>query len=78
VDIVTGAPVITRDELHVHALPAVIWSIQTDIAAWPNGSPRSKPPSWTATWRCSISVGFASLGPCHRSDRSRRGECNAA
>jgi hypothetical protein len=33
-DINTAAPVITRDEILVHAPIETIWDIQTDVADW--------------------------------------------
>jgi len=38
-DINTAAPVITRDEILIHAPITTIWDIQTDIAAWPSWQP---------------------------------------
>jgi uncharacterized protein YndB with AHSA1/START domain len=38
-DINTAAPVITRDEILIHAPIQTIWDIQTDVAAWPSWQP---------------------------------------
>jgi uncharacterized protein YndB with AHSA1/START domain len=38
-EIDANAPVITRDEILIDAPVAVIWNIQTDIAAWPQWQP---------------------------------------
>ena len=38
-DINTAAPVITRDEILIHAPVETIWNIQTDVAAWPSWQP---------------------------------------
>lgn len=38
-DVDTAAPVITRDEILIHAPITAIWTIQTDIAAWPSWQP---------------------------------------
>ena len=38
-DINTAAPVITRDEILIHALIETIWKIQTDVASWPSWQP---------------------------------------
>jgi uncharacterized protein YndB with AHSA1/START domain len=38
-DINTAAPVITGDEILIHAPITTIWDIQTDIAAWPSWQP---------------------------------------
>ncbi len=34
-----AAPVITRDEIFVHAPIETVWGIQTDVAAWPSWQP---------------------------------------
>lgn len=34
-----AAPVITRDEILVHAPIETVWGIQTDVAAWPSWQP---------------------------------------
>jgi uncharacterized protein YndB with AHSA1/START domain len=39
VEINTGAPVITRDEILISAPIMTIWDIQTDIASWPSWQP---------------------------------------
>jgi uncharacterized protein YndB with AHSA1/START domain len=38
-DINTAAPVITRDEILIHAPIETIWDIQTNVAAWPSWQP---------------------------------------
>ena len=38
-DINTAAPVITRDEIFIHAPIQTIWDIQTDVASWPSWQP---------------------------------------
>ncbi len=38
-DINTAAPVITRDEILIHAPITTVWDIQTDIEAWPSWQP---------------------------------------
>jgi uncharacterized protein YndB with AHSA1/START domain len=38
-DINTAAPVITRDEILIHAPLETIWEIQTDVAGWPSWQP---------------------------------------
>jgi uncharacterized protein YndB with AHSA1/START domain len=38
-DIDSAAPVITRDEILIHAPIETIWGIQTDVAAWPSWQP---------------------------------------
>jgi hypothetical protein len=38
-DINTAAPVITRDEICIHAPIETIWDIQTDVASWPSWQP---------------------------------------
>lgn len=38
-DINTTAPVITRDEIFIHAPIETIWAIQTDVAHWPSWQP---------------------------------------
>ena len=38
-DISTAAPVITRDEIFIHAPIQTIWDIQTDVASWPSWQP---------------------------------------
>jgi len=38
-DINTAAPVITRDEILIHAPIETVWDIQTDVAAWPSWQP---------------------------------------
>lgn len=38
-DINTAAPVITRDEIFIHAPIETIWDIQTDVASWPSWQP---------------------------------------
>jgi uncharacterized protein YndB with AHSA1/START domain len=38
-DINTAAPVITRDEILIHAPIETIWAIQTDVADWPSWQP---------------------------------------
>jgi uncharacterized protein YndB with AHSA1/START domain len=38
-DINTAAPVITRDEILIHAPIQSIWDIQTDVAGWPSWQP---------------------------------------
>jgi uncharacterized protein YndB with AHSA1/START domain len=38
-DINTTAPVITRDEILIHAPIQTIWEIQTDVAHWPSWQP---------------------------------------
>lgn len=38
-DINTAAPVITRDEILLHAPIETIWEIQTDVAGWPSWQP---------------------------------------
>jgi uncharacterized protein YndB with AHSA1/START domain len=39
VDINTAAPVITRDEILIHAPIQTVWDIQTDVAEWPSWQP---------------------------------------
>ena len=34
-----AAPVITRDEILIHAPIETVWDIQTDVAAWPSWQP---------------------------------------
>jgi hypothetical protein len=34
-EINSAAPVITRDEILIHAPIGTIWDIQTDVASWP-------------------------------------------
>jgi uncharacterized membrane protein len=38
-EINSAAPVITRDEILIDAPIETIWSIQTDVAAWPSWQP---------------------------------------
>ncbi len=38
-EINTAAPVVTRDEILVDAPIETIWSLQTDVAAWPSWQP---------------------------------------
>src|SRR6476619_1935857 len=38
-EINTAAPVVTRDEILIDAPIETIWSIQTDVAAWPSWQP---------------------------------------
>lgn len=38
-DINTAAPVVTRDEIVIHAPIKTIWDIQTDVASWPSWQP---------------------------------------
>lgn len=38
-DINNAAPVITRDEILIHARVDIIWRIQTDVSAWPSWQP---------------------------------------
>ena len=38
-DINTAAPVVTRDEILIDAPIETIWSVQTDVAAWPSWQP---------------------------------------
>jgi uncharacterized protein YndB with AHSA1/START domain len=38
-EINTAAPVVTRDEILIHAPIETIWRIQTDIATWPSWQP---------------------------------------
>ena len=38
-EINTAAPVITRDEILIHAPIETIWDIQTDVAQWPSWQP---------------------------------------
>jgi uncharacterized protein YndB with AHSA1/START domain len=38
-DINTAAPVVTRDEIFIHAPIETIWDIQTDVASWPSWQP---------------------------------------
>jgi uncharacterized protein YndB with AHSA1/START domain len=38
-EIDSAAPVITRDEILIHAPIETIWGIQTDVAAWPSWQP---------------------------------------
>jgi hypothetical protein len=33
------APVITREEILIHASPKKIWEIQTDVEDWPSWQP---------------------------------------
>lgn len=40
-DINTAAPVITRDEILLHAPIETIWEIQTDVAGWPSWQPEA-------------------------------------
>jgi uncharacterized protein YndB with AHSA1/START domain len=35
----TDAPVITRDEILIHAPIEAVWKIQTDVARWPSWQP---------------------------------------
>lgn len=38
-EIDTAAPVITRDEILIHAPIETVWAIQIDVAAWPSWQP---------------------------------------
>ena len=38
-DINAAAPVVTRDEIFIHAPIETIWGIQTDVASWPSWQP---------------------------------------
>jgi uncharacterized protein YndB with AHSA1/START domain len=38
-EINTYAPVITRDEIVIHAAIETVWDIQTDVAGWPSWQP---------------------------------------
>ena len=38
-EINNGAPVVTRDEILIHAPIETVWGIQTDVAAWPSWQP---------------------------------------
>jgi hypothetical protein len=38
-EINSHAPVITRDEILIHAPIETIWAIQTDVNAWPSRQP---------------------------------------
>jgi uncharacterized protein YndB with AHSA1/START domain len=39
VNINTDAPVITRDEILIHAPIEAVWKVQTDVARWPSWQP---------------------------------------
>src|SRR6266699_1522554 len=38
-DINAAAPVVTRDEIFIHAPIETVWDIQTDVASWPSWRP---------------------------------------
>jgi uncharacterized protein YndB with AHSA1/START domain len=38
-DVNTAAPVLTRDEILIHAPIQTVWDVQTDVAAWPSWQP---------------------------------------